>query len=75
MNMSNSLQSENTIRLLDIMYDLYADDKRYPAQKLPFLAGDDGSVVLDADLMTELNKDGNQDLVEWAHQNIVSLFE
>jgi len=75
MNMSDSSQSDNAIRLLDIMYDLYGADKRYPTQKLPFLAGDDGSVVLDVDLMTELNKDGNQDLVEWAHKNIVSLFE
>ena len=75
MSMSDSSQSDNAIRLLDIMYDLYGADKRYPTQKLPFLAGDDGSVVLDVDLMTELNKDGNQDLVEWAHKNIVSLFE
>jgi hypothetical protein len=75
MNMSDSFQSENTLRLLDIMYGLYGSDRGYPTQKLPFIAGDDGSVVLDADLMTELNKDGNQDLVEWAHQNIVSLFE
>ena len=69
------LEAEKKIRLLDIMYDLYGDDARYPIQKLPFLAGDDGSVVLDADLMTELNKDGNQNLVEWAHKNIASLFE
>ena len=75
MNMSDGSQSDNAIRLLDIMYDLYGADKRYPTQKLPFLAGDDGSVVLDVDLMTELNKDGNQDLVEWAQKNIVSLFE
>jgi hypothetical protein len=75
MNMSDSFQSENTIRLLDIMYDLYGSDKRYPAEKLPFLASEDGSVVLDTDLMTELKKDGNQDLVEWANKNIVSLFK
>lgn len=75
MNALDSSQSENTLRLLDIIYDLYGADGGYPTQKLPFLAGDDGSVVLDADLMTELNKDRNQDLVEWAHKNIVSLFE
>jgi hypothetical protein len=75
MNMSDNLQSENTIRLLDIMYDLYGADEKYPTHKLPFSAGDDAPVVLDADLMTELNKDGNQDLVEWALNNIVSLFE
>jgi len=73
--MEDNLEEENAIRLLDIMYDLYGSDKRYPAQKLPFLAGDDGSVVLDADLMTELNKGGNHDLLEWAHQNITTLFE
>ena len=74
MSLSN-LESENTIRLLDIIYGLYGDDKKYPNQKLPFLAGDDGSVLLDPDLMTELNKDGNRDLLDWAHENIVSLFE
>ena len=74
MSQSN-LESENTIRLLDIIYGLYGDNKTYPDQKLPFLADDDGSVILDSDLMTELNKDGNQDLVDWAHKNIVSLFE
>ena len=75
MNMSDHLQSENTIRLLDIMYDLYSGDKRYPNQKVPFLEGDDGSVILDSDLITELNKGGNQDLLEWAHKNIAGLFE
>jgi|GEM_PF-645757 len=74
MSLSN-LESENTIRLLDIIYGLYGDDKKYPNQKLPFLAGDDGSVLLDPDLITELNKDGNRDLLDWAHENIVSLFE
>jgi len=70
-----NFEPEKAIRLLDILYDLYGDDKKYPDQKLPFLAGDDGCVVLDAVLVTELNKNGNQDLVEWAHMNIVSLFE
>jgi len=70
-----NFEPEKAIRLLDIMYDLYGDAKEYPNQTLPFLAGDDGSVVLDAVLVAELNKDGNQDLVEWAHKNIVSLFE
>ena len=74
MSLSN-LESENTIRLLDIIYGLYGDYKKYPNQKLPFLAGDDGSVLLDPDLITELNKDGNRDLLDWAHENIVSLFE
>ena len=74
MNLSN-LHSENTIRLLDIIFGLYGGDKQYPSVHLPFIADDDGGVLLGGDLMTELNKDGNQDLVEWAQQNIVSLFE
>jgi len=32
-------------------------------------------VALNDDLMTELQKEENQDLVPWAHENIVKLFE
>ena len=67
--------SDKTIRLLDIVYGLYGNDKLYPDQKLPFSIGDDGAVALNYDLMTELQKEENQDLVPWAHENIVKLFE
>jgi hypothetical protein len=67
--------AENAIRLLDIVYDLYGNDKRYPYETLPFSVKADGAVVLSDDLMTELEKDGNNDLIDWAHENIVGLFE
>jgi len=67
--------AENSIRLLDIVYDLYGKDKRYPYETLPFYVKADGGVVLSDDLMTELEKEGNNDLIGWAHENIVGLFE
>jgi hypothetical protein len=67
--------AENSIRLLDIVYDLYGKDKRYPYETLPFSVKADGGVVLSDDLMTELEKEGNNDLIGWAHENIVGLFE
>ena len=66
---------ENSIRLLDIVYDLYGEDKRYPYETLPFSVKADGRVVLSDDLMTELEKEGNNDLIDWAYENIVGLFE
>ena len=64
-----------SIRLLDIVYDLHGDDKRYPYQHLPFSVSESGAVVLSDNLLTALNKDENVDLVDWAHENIVGLFE
>jgi hypothetical protein len=66
---------ENAIRLLDIVYDLYGSDKSYPYETLPFSVKDNGNVVLSDDLMSELGKEGNTDLMDWAHENIVGLFE
>jgi hypothetical protein len=67
--------AENAVRLLDIVYDLYGNDKRYPYETLPFSVKADGRVVLSDDLMTELEKESNNDLIAWAHENIVGLFE
>ena len=67
--------AENAVRLLDIVYDLYGNDKRYPYETLPFSVKADGEVVLSDDLGTELEKEGNNDLIDWAHKNIVRLFE
>ena len=67
--------AENAVRLLDIIYDLYGNDKRYPYETLPFSVKADGEVVLSDDLGTELEKEGNNDLIDWAHKNIVRLFE
>jgi hypothetical protein len=67
--------SEKVVRLLDIIYDLYGADSNYPYQNLPFSVSDDGAVTLGDGLIAELNKNGNNDLIEWAHENIVSLFK
>jgi len=67
--------AENAVRLLDIVYDLYGNDKRYPYQNLPFTVKGNGDVVLSAELMTELSKDENSDLIDWAQENIMGLFE
>ncbi len=67
--------AENAVRLLDIVYDLYGNDKRYPYETLPFSVKDNGDVVLSNDLMDMLSKDENSDLIDWAHENIVGLFE
>jgi hypothetical protein len=66
---------ENAVRLLDIVYDLYSNNKDDPYETLPFSVSDNGEIVLCDELMTELNKDGNSDLIDWAHQNIMGLFE
>jgi hypothetical protein len=67
--------AENAVRLLDIVYDLYGNDKHYPFETLPFSVKDNGDVVLSNDLMDALSKDQNSDLIDWAHENILGLFE
>lgn len=67
--------SEKAIRLLDIVYDLYSADSNYPYENLPFSVSDDGVVTLGDGLMAELNENGNSDLIDWAQENIVGLFE
>ena len=67
--------TENAIRLLDIVYDLYGNDKKYPYETLPFSVKADGEVVLSDDLVAELEKEGDNDLIDWAYENIVGLFE
>jgi len=71
----NSEHSENSIRLLDIVYDLYGRDDGYPESNLPFSMGEKGDIVLSEKLMVELRKEQNRDLIDWAQENIMSLFE
>ena len=67
--------TENSVRLLDIIYDLYAGEGGYLSTSLPFTVDEKGVVTVDGGLVGELNRDGNKDLVDWAYKNIVSLFE
>lgn len=65
----------NTVRLMDIVLSLSGDDKCYPDQNLPYAIDPSGSVTLSTALYWELSKHGNQDLVPWAHKNIMGLFK
>jgi len=62
-------------RLLDIIDSVVSRDDSYPEPNLPFTVNGDGSVVFDEKVSAELAKPENSDLVEWAHQNVKSLFE
>lgn len=62
-------------RLLDIIDAVVADDDAYPDPHLPFWVDGDGKVTFDTKLSAELAKPENSDLVDWAHEHIVSLFE
>ncbi len=70
----SNLHAENTIRLMEIVLALSGDDKCYPYQNAPYALDHQGGITLSGALNSELNKNENQDLVDWAHQNIVSLF-
>ena len=66
---------DRAVRLLDIIDDVVSRDDSYSALNLPFTVNEDGGVVFDAKITSELSKPENADLVEWAHENVVSLFE
>ena len=72
---SSDLHAENTMRLLDIVLDLYGDDKSYPRINYPYSTGDVGSIILSDKSIAELNQEENTDLIPWAQENIASLFE
>ena len=66
---------EKAIRLLDIIDGVVSQDDSYPEPNLPFSVNGDGSVVFDAKVSAELAKPENADLIDWAHKNVLSLFE
>ena len=67
--------AEKVSRLLDIIDSIVRDDDAYPDSDLPFQVDGNGKVTLDAKLLTELAKPENSDLVDWAHEHIISIFE
>ena len=75
MSSSDDLHSERAIQLLDIVYDLHGSDKRYPYENIPFTSNEDGAITLSPGLIAELNKNKDQDLMAWAHDNIAKLFK
>ncbi len=66
---------DKAVRLLDIIDGVVSQDYSYPEPNLPFTVNEDGNVVFDAKVSTELAKPENADLVDWAHENVLSLFE
>jgi hypothetical protein len=68
-------RQDKTVRLLDIIDAVVSQDDSYPEPNLPFTVNGDGSVLFDANVSAELAKPENSDLVDWAHQNVLSLFE
>lgn len=74
MGSSEDFYLEHAVQLLDIVYDLHGDDKHYPYENIPFSSSEDGGIILSPTLMTELSKNENQHLMDWAHKNIKSLF-
>ena len=68
-------QAQKAIRLLNIIDELVLNDDDFPDKRLPFTVLSSGTVVLDERLLRELEKPENSDLLEWAYQNIVSLFD
>jgi hypothetical protein len=75
MSSSDDFHSEHAIKLLDIVYDLHGDDRRYPYENIPFSSSEDGAITLSPGLIAELNKLQDQDLIAWAHDNIAKLFK
>ena len=67
--------AEKISRLLGIIDSIVKDDDTYPDLNLPFQVDENGKITFDEKLSTELAKPENSDLVDWAHQHIVSLFE
>ena len=66
---------DRVTRLLDIIDAVVIQDDSYPESNLPFKVNEDGSVLFDEKVLAELTKPENSDLIDWAHQNVVSLFE
>lgn len=66
---------EKVTRLLDIIDGIVSNDDAYPDPDLPFQVDENGKVTFDSKLSAELAKPENSDLVDWAHEHIVSLFE
>jgi hypothetical protein len=67
--------AEKASRLLDIIDAIVKDDDGYPDPHLPFWVDENGKITFDNKLSAELAKSENSDLVDWAHEHIVSLFE
>ncbi len=68
-------QADKSMRVLNIIDELVLNHDDYPDNRLPFTVLPNGTVVFDERLIRELEKPANSDLLEWAYQNIASLFD
>jgi hypothetical protein len=66
--------SDKAYRLLDTIESIVSNDNGYPDLKLPFWVDENGSVIFDQQILVELEKPENQDLITWAFENVVELF-
>ncbi len=66
---------EKTVRLLNIIDQIALADGSDHHKDLPFTVDDGGVVKLSSILYKELSKPENEDLLGWAHENLVNLFE
>ena len=68
-------QEENTIRLLNIIDSITLSNEDRDHLELPFSVNETGGVKLSDALHQELSKPENSDLLDWAHANLINLFE
>jgi len=66
--------SDKAYRLLDIIESIVSNDDGYPDLKLPFWVDENGCVIFDQQILVELEKPENQDLIHWAYENVIDLF-
>jgi hypothetical protein len=68
-------QEAKTIRLLNIIDSVALLDEGEFHLDPPFSVDVDGGVKLSDALHAELSKPENTDLLDWAHENLIDLFE
>lgn len=65
--------TENKLKLLRILYDLYSGEKRTPIDGPSFTVLEDGTVNLHQDLAQVLENDHHADFISWTKENIAGL--
>lgn len=65
--------TQNKLKLLRILYDLYSGEKQAPVDGPAFTMQEDGTVALNQDLAQVLQSDHHTDFIAWTKENIVDL--
>lgn len=66
--------AEKAARLLSIIYAKVMDSDAHPNSQPPFVVSKSGVITFCPQIQSQLNLPENQDLLEWAHKNIATLF-